>query len=132
MPDGRSDSVVVETATVRADWTWEDLVLACDLVAQNEWSGVRATDPQAVELSQLLRRLDIHPRGSRSPAFRSPNSVQRKTYDIATQRDDYSGQRTRGGHGDRRVLEAFLADPDGCTSRPRSCVRLRLPASSMI
>jgi 5-methylcytosine-specific restriction protein A len=98
---------------VRTDWTWDELVLACDLVAQNGWSGIRANDARAVELSLLLRRLGIYPDASRSSRFRSANSVQRKTYDIATQRDDYLGRRTRGGQADRRILDAFLEDPDG-------------------
>lgn len=35
----------------RFDWTYEEVVLAADLVAHNDWQGLRATNPKVIELS---------------------------------------------------------------------------------
>jgi 5-methylcytosine-specific restriction enzyme A len=93
-------------------WLEAELVLACDLVARNNWQGIRAHDQRAIELSQLLQLLPLHPPESRGSVFRNPNSVQRKTFDIATQHPDYKGKPTRGGKLDREILQAFLDRPD--------------------
>src|ERR1700730_2163050 len=66
------------------NWVRDELILVCSLVVQNEWNGVRQTDPRAVELSDLLRRMPLHDPALRDETFRSPSSVQRKSYDIAT------------------------------------------------
>ncbi|MFJ9780907.1 HNH endonuclease [Amycolatopsis sp. NPDC101161] len=93
-------------------WLEAELVLACDVVMRNDWQLVRAQDPRAVALSQLLQALPLHPPESRGPTFRNPNSVQRKTSDIATQHPAYTGKPTRGGKLDKLVLRAFLDRPD--------------------
>jgi 5-methylcytosine-specific restriction protein A len=93
------------------DWTRDELILACDLVCTNGWHELRAEYPQVVELSQILRRYWIHPLDERTDTFRNPNSVGRKTTDIATQHPDYRGAPTRGGKLDRQVLADFMNDP---------------------
>jgi 5-methylcytosine-specific restriction protein A len=94
------------------DWTRDELILACDLVWSNGWHELRAEYPQVVELSELLRRYQAHPLDRRPETFRNPNSVGRKTTDIATQHPDYRGTPTRGGKLDREVLAEFMAVPD--------------------
>lgn len=94
------------------NWTYEEVVLAAGLVARNGWKGLRATDPRVVELSELLRRATLHPLQGRPQNFRSPSSVQRKTFDIATQHPEYEGTPTRGGRHEAPVIEAFLARPE--------------------
>lgn len=96
---------------VRFNWTYEELVLAADLVARNGWSGLRAGNPVVEELSNLLRAATIHPIEGRPDNFRSPNSVQRKTFDIATQHPMYGGKPTRGASLDEEVLREFIEDP---------------------
>lgn len=96
----------------RIDWTYDEVVLAADLVARNNWQGLRVTNPKVVELSQLLRQAAIHPASNRPDNFRSVNSVQRKTFDIATQHPDYDGMPTRGGPFDAEVLLEFIREPD--------------------
>lgn len=96
----------------RFAWTYEEVVLAADLVAKNNWRGLRAGNPLVVELSDLLRSASFHDLGDRPENFRSPSSVQRKTFDIATQHPDYPGKATRGGPFDARVLVAFLETPE--------------------
>lgn len=94
------------------DWTRDEIILACDLVRQVDWRPLRRTDLRAIELSELLRRLPIHRGVPRAETFRNPSSVARKTADIATSRDGYSGKQTRGNRMDKVVLDEFLREPD--------------------
>ncbi|KNY04771.1 hypothetical protein AKH00_14910 [Microbacterium sp. GCS4] len=91
------------------DWVYDELVLAADLVSRNGWTGVRAASPEAQALSTLLRRGQLHD-GEELPAnFRSPSSIQRKTYDLSTADEHYEGRPTRGGRLDAPVIAAFRA-----------------------
>ncbi|MCV7223643.1 HNH endonuclease [Mycolicibacterium elephantis] len=92
-------------------WVRDEVILACDLVAQNAWQYMTAEDPRVIELSALLQRLPFHPIEVRSDTFRNPNGVARKTVDIATHHPDYTGQPTKGGAIDEEVLQEFLDDP---------------------
>jgi 5-methylcytosine-specific restriction enzyme A len=94
------------------NWEWEELVLACDLVAENHWHQVDASDSRAKELSSLLQRMSIHPLEARKPNFRNPASVARKTYNIATVHPAYSGPPSNGSKLDREVLNEFIDDYD--------------------
>ncbi|NYH52601.1 5-methylcytosine-specific restriction protein A [Nocardiopsis arvandica] len=99
-------------STRNPNWAWDELVLACDLVARNGWKGIDATKPEVINLSELLQHLPLHPESERAPTFRNPNGVGRKTHDIATAHPDHTGARTNGGQLDREVLQAFLEDPE--------------------
>jgi len=94
-----------------ADWTRDEIILACDLVYLNGWRELRAEYPQVIDLSSLLRQYWIHPVDTRTNTFRNPNSVGRKTTDIATQHPDYQGTPTRGSKLDKQILDEFLANP---------------------
>lgn len=109
----------------RFDWSYDELVLAAALVADNDWQGLRATNPVVVELSDLLRSAPIHPLDGRAANFRSPSSVQRKTFDIATQHPAYQGAPTRGGGRDAEVLGQFIADRTRMTALARE-IRSRI------
>jgi len=93
------------------DWDWQEVVLACALVYENGWRELRTPDPKAQELSRVLRRLPIHPLSKRPDNFRSPDSVSRKTSDLATAHPGYPGRPTRGGRTDKLVVGQFIADP---------------------
>lgn len=92
------------------DWTRDEVVLACALVAHNDWHGLSVGDARVIELSAFLQQLDIHPRDERGPDFRNANGVARKTFDIATRHPDYRGKPTNGGQHDLSVLREFLKD----------------------
>jgi Putative auto-transporter adhesin, head GIN domain len=52
----------VPAAHGTAPWTWDEVVLACDLVVQNAWRSMSsATDPRVTELSRLQQVLPLHP-----------------------------------------------------------------------
>ncbi len=97
------------------DWTYEEIVLAASLVAENGFKGMRAHQKAVIDLSALLQRAPLHPTDVRDPNFRSPNSVQRKTFDIATRHPDYAGKPTRGNRLDQEVLLEFIAEPERMT-----------------
>jgi len=101
MPDGAR----------RIDWVWEEIVLACDLVAHNDWRQLDEGDPRVRELSGLLQKMSIHPLDTRLPSFRNFAGVAQKTRNIATVHPDYVGRPSNGNKLDREVLFAFLDDP---------------------
>ena len=96
----------------RIDWEWEEIVLACDLVAKNGWRQLGAGDPRVRELSDLLQRMSMHPLEARLPNFRNAAGVARKTNNIATVHPDYVGPPSNGNKLDKRVLDKFLDDPE--------------------
>lgn len=60
---------------------------------------------------RILASASFAPVELRLDHFRNPNSVARKTADIATNRPGYSGVPTKGGAPTRRMIDKFLADP---------------------
>lgn len=94
------------------DWAWEEIVLACELVVQNGWQQLGADNPQVIELSQLLQKMDIHPLEVRGDKFRNPNGVGRKTADIVTARPGHQGGKTNGGRRTEEVVAEFIAKPE--------------------
>ncbi|WP_328633328.1 HNH endonuclease [Streptomyces sp. NBC_00356] len=94
------------------NWTREELLLACALVADNGWRELRSGDPRTVELSRLLRSLPLHEGAATAdPSFRSPNSVKLKTSNIMTVYRDYQGAAMKGGKGTREIVETFTERP---------------------
>jgi len=102
------------------NWTWDEVVLACDIVYQNDWHGMHQKDPRVIELSELLQHFTVHAPESRGPKFRNPDGVGRKTADIATRHPDYKGKPTKGGQHEVPVLQAFMADPARMTATARA------------
>lgn len=102
------------------DWVHDELLLAADLVSRNGWSGVRAQSAEALALSELLRRGQLHAGATLPPNFRTPSSIQRKTFDIATADPSYEGKRTRGGKQDLEMILKFRADPRGMQAMARA------------
>jgi 5-methylcytosine-specific restriction protein A len=96
----------------RLDWVRDEVILACDILVDNDWAYMGANDPRVIELSELLQKLPFYPPEIRSDKFRNPNGVGRKTADIATQHPDYEGKPTKGGVTDREVLAEFLSRPE--------------------
>ncbi|WP_306362497.1 HNH endonuclease [Nocardia sp. CC227C] len=94
------------------DWVRDEVILACDLVMQNQWRQLEDSDERVIDLSGVLQLLPIHPHELRSDTFRNPNGVARKTADIASQHPNYSGRPTNGGRTDRLVLQDFLDQPE--------------------
>ncbi|WP_026918059.1 HNH endonuclease [Gordonia shandongensis] len=96
------------TITGDADWTWDELLLACDVIATNEWRTVREDSDEVRNLSAYLR--EEQPLPAHSPEFRSPSSVHRKLEDLRSAHPDYTGATTRGGRATKAMAAAFAAD----------------------
>jgi len=94
------------------DWKWEEIVLACDLVAQNQWQQLYPDNEQVVALSELLQKMDIYPLEVRGEKFRNPNGVSRKTLDIVTAQPGHLGFRSNGGRLTAEVVREFYDRPD--------------------
>lgn len=94
-----------------ADWQWDKLVLACDVLYVLGWPQmVRSHDREAVELPRFLRAQDPSLALVSQPP--NPESVQRKLEDLRTVHPSYTGKPTRGGRATRQVVDAFLAEPE--------------------
>lgn len=104
----------------RITWQHEEIVLAADLVARNDWRGLDDGDAPVIELSALLNRALLHPVDGRDEKFRNPNGVARKTWDIATRHPNYTGTPTKGNHLDVEVLNLFLHEPDRMRTEARA------------
>ncbi|GAA0236216.1 hypothetical protein GCM10009527_035890 [Actinomadura nitritigenes] len=98
--------------TSNPNWVWDEIVLVCDVVADNNWKDSNPPDPRVLELSELLQRLPFHSPAVRGRAFRSPSSVGHKMADIATSHRNYKGKPKKGGRLAGEVLQAFLDDPE--------------------
>ena len=94
------------------DWTWDELILACAVVYRNDWHEVKKHDRRALDLSNLLQLLPIHPVAKRRDDFRNPNSVQRKTADLATAHPNYHGKKTKGGRLTEEIVKRYIKNPD--------------------
>lgn len=91
-------------------WTWDELLLICARVVDNDWRQLRVYQPASSELADLLRSLPLHVNEARDLAkFRSPASVSRKSADLITSRPGYTGPATRGGRLTRLVAAAFTS-----------------------
>lgn len=97
---------------MQANWTRDEIILACYLVYKNGWRELREGDPEVRKLSKLLQRNPQHPPEMRDTRFRSLGSVSRKTADIVTSDDDYTGKKTHGNKLDGEVRKTFLGNPD--------------------
>ncbi|WP_084866987.1 HNH endonuclease [Prescottella equi] len=94
-----------------ADWTWPELVLACDILHERGWDAtVRAADPVVQELSWFLRSLD--PDSALDDGYRSANSVQLKLENLRGADPDYRGKPTRYSKLDAIVVAAYLENPE--------------------
>jgi hypothetical protein len=104
----------------RTPWSYEEIVLACDLVASNGWKVDRRTDKRVAELPQLLRRMSPE-LAAGDPKFRNADGVGRKTHDIATLHPGYARKQTKGARRPRRSWRRSWMTLSGCVSTlPRS------------
>lgn len=96
-----------------ANWQWDEILLACDLVAQNSWKELRPHHSEVIELSKFLRSQAPSNTLISDPEFRNPNGVSRKTTDIMTAHPDYRGAKSKGGRTTTAVVLAYIGEPAG-------------------
>lgn len=113
------------------DWLYDELVLAADAVVANKGYGIRANSDAAKELSALLSPGTLHPGVNLPDDFRTPNSIQRKSYDLVTGASGYTGVPTRGGKLAGVVMAEFQADGDGMKAKAQAIRKLLQTGASM-
>jgi 5-methylcytosine-specific restriction protein A len=95
------------------DWLYDELLIIGAIVRQNNWRGIRASSPEAKALSALLSKGQLHPGVNLPDDFRTANSIQRKSYDLVSAAQGYTGIPTKGGKLAGVVMDAFQTDPEG-------------------
>jgi hypothetical protein len=103
------------------DWTRDEIILAGELVADNDWRQLEASDQRVKNLSELLQSPVIHA-GRRHPDFRNPAGVARKTWNIVN-------ETSNGNRLDREVFRDYQAQPDQMRSEA-AAIRQRLLAGT--
>ncbi|GAA5074057.1 hypothetical protein GCM10023319_08030 [Nocardia iowensis] len=93
-------------------WTWNELVLACALTADNDWHELDVNDPRVIELSALLQSLPIHAESVRGDGFRTAASVRRKMANLAHCHPNSTRRASNRGALDHEVVAAFVDRPD--------------------
>ena len=87
-------------------WKRDELILALDL-----YMDVKSTpdknDPRVLELSDMLRRLPVHPKAIRTGKFRSPNSVAMKCGNFQYLDPDVPGGLPAGSKLDEETWNEF-------------------------
>lgn len=106
------------------DWLYDELLLVGDALRANGWKGIRASSAEAEALAALLSQGQLHPGEELPPDFRTPNSIQRKSYDLVTAAQDYEGIPTRGGKLAAVVMAEFEADPEGMGAKAGATLAL--------
>lgn len=92
-------------------WLRDEEILLLDVYLRVNPSS--ASDPAVVELSELLRRLPLHPRWLRTQSFRNPTGVLMKLRNIAHIDPRHQGRGLeRVSRLAREVWDEFSADPE--------------------
>jgi 5-methylcytosine-specific restriction protein A len=94
-------------------WTWDELVLVCDLMAAKGWTRLLEEQADVKELSEFLQHLQLHPAEVRGDRFRTAGAVARKGENIRQWHEGFAHQENNGGKRDKEVHDAFIADPEG-------------------
>ena len=91
------------------DWTRDETVLAMDVLLKSGMKHASTTDSAVRDLSELLRRCNIHPLSSRTDRFRNLSGVVMKIQNLRACAD---GTGLRTTKTDRAVWAAFHNKPD--------------------
>lgn len=92
-------------------WTYEELVLAVDLIDRRGWVGGGARTPDVIELSQLLRAINYPQLEDPDSRFRSPNSISLKLGNLKGANPRVAGGLRVTGR-EKDVVAHFLGNRD--------------------
>ncbi|WP_082655932.1 HNH endonuclease [Aureimonas sp. D3] len=87
------------------DWTKEETLLALELLARHDGRPVDRGHRDVIELSQFLRRINIHPMDKRRDNFRNVDGVALKLQNLLSAIDPNRG--LASSIGDRQVVSEF-------------------------
>lgn len=97
-------------------WTREEMILAADFANRLQWTGVNPKSPGILELSELLKRADFHPKEQRSETFRSINSVSLKINNLRASHPSSTGVGLRTTKIENDIVQEFISDPNRMTN----------------
>ena len=93
-------------------WAFDELILALDLYVTHG-RALDDSDPEVIELSEVLNSLPIHTVRPDADRFRNPNGVALKLANFAALDPDYPGKGMQaGGRRDAEVWERYHDDPE--------------------
>ena len=89
-------------------WDRDEVILALDLYYRLESAKMVTSNPEVIELSEILNRLPIHINRPDSEKFRNENGVNLKLGNFKHYDPDYAGKGLKGGSKlDKAVLNEF-------------------------
>lgn len=89
------------------DWTPDETILALNLLYQRG-RPVDRSDPEVIELSDLLRAAKIHPPETRKPNFRNPDGVALKLQNLLSALEP--GRGLSSSKVDREIVGTYPRD----------------------
>ncbi len=93
------------------NWTRDEIILAIELYHRHGGKVLDKSHKDVVELSEMLRRLPIHPPEVRGPKFRNPTGVARKLGNIQSVDPNVPARGSEnGGHLTEKVFEEIGND----------------------
>jgi hypothetical protein len=99
---------------------------------QNNGRYVDDRDPRAIELSQVLRQMELHLQEDRLPDFRNPNGGAQKTRNLVQHLPGYTGSASRSSRQTtfRAWLREAISNFDGIETSIHSIVVMNLEVNS--
>lgn len=90
------------------DWLLDEALLLLEVYLRCGRRALRASDPNVVELSDVLNRLTLHPTAARTPTFRNPVGVSMKIANLRSLDPEALGSALSAASDiDRAVWSAF-------------------------
>lgn len=93
------------------DWTFEETILALDVLQQNNFKVPGKTSTEVKALSKLLQSLPIHFGASRNAQFRNVDGVCMKFQNLLAVKHEPGEGRLRFSAMDKRVLDEYWNAP---------------------
>lgn len=97
--------------TSNPPWTYEELVLAVDLIDRRGWVGGNARTPELIELSSYLRTANFPKLENLDPSFRSPSSISMKLGNLKGANVNIEGG-LRATKREAEIVGYFLSNRD--------------------
>jgi 5-methylcytosine-specific restriction protein A len=108
-------------------WLRDEEILLLDVYLRVDPTS--ASDPAVLELSELLRRLPLHPRTLRAQSFRNPNGVLMKLRNLDHIDPEHQGRGlVRASSLSKQVWHEFAGDPERL-ARTAAAIRAAAPSS---
>jgi len=113
------------------DWERVELILALDLYFRKNPSSISDSDPEIIELSNLLKKLPIHENVVDPDSFRNPNSVYMKLCNFLVLDPAYKGVGlTKGGKKDQIIWDEFIEDRENLNKLANDIKKLIIEGNS--